>query len=180
VASPRLIREVIREARQQMRALPMESRLSYPMPQSAAPTADVTFLFTITRMDPDKGCVLYCPSYRIVVNAGSGRFVELEEVEPSDFGLAEPADGVIGDANLPPDITSEEFIAKEQRLYDLYDRLLPVLGTKAGQVAEAVRRDAREFVALFREVAEPPLLPYYRVAGKAFLDWLQAAAGEEI
>jgi len=180
MASTRPIRELIGVARAHARALPDESRLSFPMPLTASPSADLAFLYCASRIRPREGCVLFSPTYRILANLATGRFVELDEVSSSDFGQPEPKGGRLGPINLAPGMTSENYLAKQERLYDLYDRLLPALSVNPRQGPEALRKDAKEFIEVFRQLAEPPLLPYYRSAGKPFFDWLETAAGEKI
>jgi hypothetical protein len=70
-------------------------------------------------------------------------------------------------------MTVYEYLDKRKRLFELYDNLLPEFAARAMRSTPAAHRQAAEFVALFSQLMEPPLIPYYQAVGKEFFDWVR-------
>ncbi len=165
------VKDAIQTARNHARALPDEYRQSYPIPVKDGRHPQLVFLYCNAVLKPGTGQYLYPPSHRAVVDAG-GKFEKLEAISPQRLGVAHEADKALGVHTAPKGLAPEQALKKQERLYQLYDRLLPAFAT--GETG--VKEEAAEFRELFVLLAEKPLEPYYRAVGKEFFHWLDLAA----
>jgi hypothetical protein len=154
-------------------AMPAEYHQSYPIPVPGPKGLRVGLLYCPAAVvQPRQGMQLQTPVYLAFLDAETGQFEELKAVVPGEFGLKHAEGEVIGKYLSPPERLDAEFLGKQARLYQAYDQLLP--GFAAGQpsVSPDVKKAAGEFKALFPQVTESALLPYYQAIGKAFLEWV--------
>lgn len=149
-----------------------ENLASLPFPVAGATGLRIAvFLAQATPVDGSAAQRVMPPRHVVYALAMTGAFVELAAIRPSDFGLDHAADEPLGEVTFAADR-----ISKRERFFDLLDQFLPMLaiGRLPGEPsAKKVTRDLRE---LFHELAEPPLLPYYRALGGRFLTFLERAA----
>jgi len=104
--------------------------------------------------------------------ADTGRLEEMKSVTPKDFGQNNAETQVIGKYVISEGMKPEEFIVQRDRLYHLYDVLMPVYVAGRPKVSEECKQAAVEFKNLFFRLTEPPLRPYYLSEGKDFLTWV--------
>ena len=144
---------------------------SYPIPSRREGTLDVLFLYCVARPVFREGLSLLAPSHRGAVSAVDGELQEVAAVEPRALGVSDPPQKILGFWKMPADVTTEEFLARQERLCGLLDHLMPIFAERR----EAPLREAASFDELFRQVSEGPLLPYYEAVGIGFFGWLAAA-----
>lgn len=111
------------------------------------------------------------PGHVVFAEAWSGAFSELCAIGPADLGLANDPAEPLGDAALAADRD-----AKRARWLELLDAALPGFAGGPAAITADTRRAAGELRALFPEVAEAPLVPYYRALGRRFFAWLDRTA----
>lgn len=177
-APPKLksIEDVIQEARVHAFALPDETRQSFPIPVRGDKGLRVAFLYCPAKVVAFEGVSLMPPHYVTHVNAQTGKFEEMKEVSPGDFGQKHPPDQFMGKFQMPKGMTSEGYVAQQKRLYKLYDLLMPPFAADQKSGSEELKKSAKEFLELFQRLSEPPLQPYYQAAGKDFFSWLEKVA----
>lgn len=147
------------------------SRQSFPIPILRASGLNIVFLYCRPFFRPPQPAKLFPPEYMLTMNA-QGEFVELRPVSPKEFGQSHKPDEFIGSYAMPEGMTSEQCLQKMDRLYHLYDVLLPAFYSRQLKAGQEVRAAAREFTELFRMLGEQPLEPYYHFIGKDFFNWI--------
>ena len=167
--------DLIMSTRAYAATLPIEYRQSLPIPQAPDQGLQVAFLFCLSRLVIGEGAWLLPPGYQALVNAETAEFISLKAVTPSDFDQQDAEDKFLGAYNLPKDMTTEKYYAREARLLELYDALLPYFAAGSTEVPAEIKTMAEEFTAIFARISEPPLAPYYQAAGKEFFAWLRTA-----
>lgn len=159
-------------------ALAPDTHQSYPIP--IVRTADVEMAFLYCKgmvLVPKEGLQLWPPHYVAFLSARSCRFERLQSVTPADFGRhSDPADRPIGGCLTLAERSTESFLTKQARFYQAYDDLLPSFAASSPAATESSKRAAKEYLLLFGEVTEPPLLPYYQNLGHEFFLWLRQLA----
>lgn len=173
----RTVKELIQMARRHAaKALPAETHQSYPIPVQGENPLGVAFLYCISRVTPKEGILLLPPSHRALLNAGSGQIVHFVTTSPRDFRQNDAANQLLGNYTMPQDMTTEEFVKQQDRLYQFYDLLMPLFAGRQSRVSADFQNLARQFQSLFPRVTEAPLLPYYKVLGLEFFVWLEKIA----
>jgi len=181
MADPQLtkIKTIIDEAVSRSMTLPDETRKSAPIPVRGAKNLEIVFLFSPSRLSPKEGAFLSAPTHRMTLNAQTGKFEGLKAIKPADLGVADKPGQEIGLYQQPAGVTVDEAIARQNRLYELYDILLPPFAAQRANLSEEQRKFAVEFQKLFPQVTEPPLEKYYRTVGKEFFNWIDQAARQQ-
>jgi hypothetical protein len=172
------IRELINTARiHPASALPTETHQSYPIPVhgGAGDLPGVAFLYAPSQLVFGQGLFLYPPGYRALILARDGHFQELRSMTPADVGLSDDPTKPLGTYGLPPGVTRDAFIELKERLLTAYDELMPAF-FDGGAPAETTVRTAKDFRAVFDQITERILDPYYRAVGRRFFAWLDATA----
>lgn len=165
--------EIIRRAFMQASGVVAdEERQSFPIPVIKDGEPWIAFLFNPTLAKPKEPAKMTTPSYFIRLNASTGKFKELLSVTPKDFKQTHAVNEIIGEITMPAGLSFEEFTHKRDRLYKLYDELLPFFFTNCNIEDPQTRVSAKEFRQLFKLLSEPPLWPYYREVGGRFFDWI--------
>jgi hypothetical protein len=165
-------RELVLGAKAKTASLvPAMAHQSYPIPLRGGGTLDVLFLYCVARPVFREGLSMLAPSHRGALSAVDGGLKEVRAVESQDLGVSDPPQKILGFWKMPADVTTEEFCARQERLYGLLDHLMPIFA----ELREAPLREAASFDELFRQVSEGPLLPYYAAVGIDFFGWLAAA-----
>lgn len=153
-------------------AVPEQYRQSLPMPVLRNNTIALALFYCPSRFAPGQPVQLQAPRYRLFLNPFTGVLEELKAVTGRDFGLGDPGEAPIGSFGLPQGMTADDYMGKLERLFTLYDQLLPLFGGTPPPKSHYLKKIGDEFHQLFNELSEPPLLPYYQVLGKDFFTWL--------
>jgi hypothetical protein len=148
---------------------------SLPMPVFSPKGFCMAFLYCHAELMSDgQGMQLWPPDHQALINAETGRFEELKTVTSNTYDQSHAMNKPMGKCLDESQREQDEFLNKLVALYQAYDAILPWFA--AGQYAAplAARPAAKEFERHFAEVAEKPLLPYYRALGQEFFRWLGA------
>lgn len=165
--------EIVRRALMQASGVVAdEDRQSFPIPVIQDNEPWIIFLFSPSLAKPKEPTKLYPPGYFLRLNAKTGVFKELLSVTPRNFEQNHSSEEIIGEISMPAGMSFEEFIHQRNRLYELYDMLLPVFFAECEMEDRQLNVSSKEFITLFRLLSEPPLWPYYRAKGSEFFDWI--------
>jgi hypothetical protein len=169
------IRELFALAREKaVRAFPLETHQSYPVPVLGPQGLTIAFLFGPQRAVAGKGSYLAPPRTIMALHATSGDLAEMRKITPEDLGLPRPQNDSLGLDAMPPGMTEDEFLAQQDRLHDAYDALLPSFARKDKKPTPEVKQAADRFKAAMPVVLEQVLMPYYAAVGREFFTWLDA------
>lgn len=149
-----------------------QSRQSLPIPVISGNKLLIKFFFCPSLALPKQPVKLNPPNYIISLSAEYGRFEALRFVEPKQFGEQHGSSEYIGDFSLPDGMTVEAYMLKQNRLYEIYDLLLPVFFSNNQNSEKDVIPLAKEFTQLFRILSESSLRAYYRSVGDDFFCWI--------
>jgi len=151
------------------------SRQSFPIPALRADQVQIVFLYCRPLFRPPQPAKLFPPDNMLTMNA-QGEFVELRPVSPTEFGQSHKPDEFIGTYAMPEGMTSEQCLQKMDRLYHLYDGLLPEFYARPSSEGRESRTAAKEFKELFGLLSEQPLELYYRIVGRDFFNWIDTVS----
>jgi hypothetical protein len=136
----------------------------------------VAVLYCPALADRNVGLRLWPPAYCAYLRAETAQLEVLKEVAPGELGGEASEDKEIGVDVLPRGMSAGQYLGHKERLYQLYDLLLPPFAAGQEGPAADLRKLAAEFQSLFARLAEPPLQPYYRFVGQGFFAWLERVA----
>ncbi len=153
-------------------AVPEESRQSLPVPVQRPEGLRILFMFAPSQASPTEGVRMAPPNYVARMEPGTGKLEELRAVGPSDFGQSHGENDVIGAYVMPEGMTVDEYLETRDRLYAVYDLLLPAFAAGRAAATPDLKEAALEFRKLFSAMSEPPLSPYYSALGKDFFAWV--------
>lgn len=163
--------ELMRLARSHvMDRVPEQSRQSLPVPAVREGLVQIAFMFSPSQALP--GVARMAPPDMIAwLNPLDGNLRSISRVTPADFGQSHSARDLLGEFRLQPGITAEFYLNLRERLFELYDTLVPAwAASKSLQATPALQAVAREFLQVFGQVSEPPLLPYYHALGRDYFE----------
>lgn len=149
-----------------------EDRQSFPIPVIQHGEPWIIYLFSPSLARPKAPTKMSPPTYTIQLNASTGKLKKLLTVTPRDFNQKHETGEMIGELAMPAGLSFEDFTRKRDRLYELYDELLPVYFANCKIEDSTLHASAKEFKQLFDLLSESPLWPYYRSVGGNFFDWI--------
>jgi hypothetical protein len=149
--------------------LPQQSYQSLPLPCQGQTHCFVVFIYCGCRPTPE-GKLLLPPQYMAWIDAVTGTLYELRSVGLDEFGQQDDPNQFLGIFPGPAQVPATEVASYTQHLYGLYDKLLTLYFNQ--RASHEGGESALAFKKLFWLLSEPVLEPYYRVAGKAFFEWL--------
>ena len=157
--------------------LPNETYQAYPIPVRYASGVNLVFLWGISRAVPGEGRHYISPHWMVAFESSTGEVVIARRVLPSYFGLTVTPGQFIGTRYWKNESAISNRRELEDRLYRLYDELIPYF-TKNEQVdvPPAIRNAALEFREIFRRLSQQFLRPYYCAVGRDFYTWVDDAA----
>ena len=174
---PMKVADLVKSARMKSGGVVSEQhRQSLPVPLFRNGNLLIAFLYCPALALPKQPVKISPPQYLVLLRPDTGSLVELKAVAPRDFGQTHKPGEMIGTFALPEKMTVEDFIIKLDRLYGLYDILLPDFALRKTKVDPRTRAAAREFNLLFPLLSEPPLKPYYRSLGMEYFNWVDEIA----
>jgi hypothetical protein len=158
-------------------AMPDENHPSYPIPTPGAEGLRIAFLYcSAAIVEPQKGLQMKPPKYIAFFQAETGMFDELKAFIAEEWDLNPTQETWLGNYLTLPERQAPEFLTKQIRLYQSYDLLMVPFASGQAFLSDKERKAAIEFKALFEEISEKPLLPYYQAVGKQFFTWLDRFA----
>jgi hypothetical protein len=156
--------------------LPRASYVSVPVPILQKGKLRVAALLGRGEIvEPQQGLQLWPPSHVAYVDCRSGRLELLRAVTPGDFGRTDDPLKPLGASRPPVERQAPEFMNAMALFLQSCDAALPYFADPPGRRSPAAADAARELAALFSQVAEAPLLPYYEALSPAFFEWLADA-----
>jgi hypothetical protein len=97
-----------------------------------------------------------------------GYLEEVRAITPSEFGQKAYPGKEIGVVDIGHGFVLEQYSDDLDKLFSLYDVLLPEFQNAGRASAE----HKLEFGVLFKKITEPPLFTYYKTFGKSFFSWV--------
>jgi hypothetical protein len=168
------MQEAIKLMGQHIGRLAVEERMTLPIPQVIGGQVLVHRLVYNARPTPD-GLIISPPQMIVTVDLKKGGFVSYRRLAQQEYPVPAANDAV--PRFEPPNFSDPaQLLATYERLYELYDALLPAYLEGRKQIADTTRKSAREFRGLFDRMAEPPLHAYYNSLGGEFFAWTESAA----
>ncbi|MCA0244622.1 MAG: hypothetical protein LCI02_27765 [Proteobacteria bacterium] len=155
-----------------------QSRQSLPVPVPAREDRPLRIAFMYCPSQALPGVNRLAPPSQVVwLDPKSGALIAVRAVTPQSFGRQDPPREVLGEFRLPPGMTADQYLALRERLFQLYDLLFPVWVQPSSQQDKVLlQASAREFLQIFGQISEPPLIPYYHSLGRVYFDWVRALA----
>jgi hypothetical protein len=151
-----------------------EMHQSYPLPFYANQNLYLRFLYSHAEIiEAGEGLKIWSPQYAVSIAATNGKLENVQFVTPESFGLNDSPDQPIGRyLSLAERLTDSVFLTNEIKFLQSYDQLLPFFASNIPSSNPKAGNAIKEFREYFMQVMEQPLLPYYRVIAKDFLQWL--------
>lgn len=168
--------ELRRLARNQVsESVSEQDRQSLPIPVKIGSTVRVKFLYAPALARPNQPVQIWPPNHMATL-ALDGSLVEFRSVSPLDFGLAQPnSSNALGPFNPPNGLTWDHYQTSYVRLLQLFDHLLDDFNGNRANLPKEKKAILRESIALFHQLAEPPLTSYYAFVGRDFFAWADRA-----
>jgi hypothetical protein len=154
-----------------------QSRQSLPVPVRVNGALRVAFMYSPSQALPNV-VKLAPPEFVSWLDPVSGALIELRAVTPQTFRQAHAATDLLGQFSLPPGVSLNEHLAQRERLFWLYEQLVPAWFADAKGERKDLPPLAVEFTRTFGLVSEPPLAPYYDALGAEFFTWVRSLALE--
>lgn len=149
--------------------LPIEKGITLPMVSIENDIVIVRRLIYFTRLVPKEGTYITPPQFVAVFDLTNNKFITLKKFE--DLGLS-GFDKSPWVHNRPVFKDANDIIPEFERIWSLYDHFISYY-IKNQPVDIKSKKEALEFMQLFRKHAEKPLAPYYRHYSGNFLDWVK-------
>lgn len=158
--------------------IPEQSRQSLPVPVPARSDRPVSIAFMFCPSQALPGVNRLAPPNAMVwLDPRNGELLAIKPVTPQSFGQTHNPREPLGEFRLAEGMTGDQYLALRERLFQLYELLYPAWAKDAAPQAHAtLQAAAREFLQVFGQVSEPPLIPYYYTLGVAYFDWVRAVA----
>jgi hypothetical protein len=177
---PVKIADLVKSARTKSGGVVSEQhRQSLPVPVFRNGNLLIAFLYCPALALPKQSVKMSPPQYLVLLRPDTGSLVELKAVAPRDFGQTHKPGEMIGTYALLAGMTSDQVLQATDRLYRLYDLLLPGFYARPMSAGQEIIKAAKEFKELFRLLSESPLQPYYRFWGKDFFNWIDQVSGTQ-
>lgn len=155
--------------------VPEQSRQSLPVPVRLGETLQVAFFYCPSQALP--GVVRMAPPHYLSrLDPATGALISLVPVTPATFHLAHPAREELGKYSLPQGMSVDQYFALRDRLFWLYDQLVPAFAQDTQSQRTDLKPLALEFLRGFEMVSEPPVRPYYDALGADYFRWLRAVS----
>jgi hypothetical protein len=123
-----------------------------------------------------EGVQIFPPTHIASFRIDTGTLINMKKVDPAHFSQKDPANEVLGAAQMPKGLTFESFMKLRRELFEAEDRLLAPFRDGVEGLAEEQKDAARRFRRLFDQLHESVLSPYYEALGNEFFKWLEGAA----
>jgi hypothetical protein len=155
--------------------VPEQSRQSLPVPVRTGGDVRVAFMYAASQPLPNQ-TRLAPPHFISLIDPVAGTLVDLRPVTPQSFGQSHGPKEMIGTFSLPQGMDYHAYLAERERLFRLYERLVPAWAGSSPAERQDLRRLAQEFLRAFSVISEPPLAPYYDSLGADFFGWVRETA----
>lgn len=162
------MKEAVQQIGQHANMMPIERGITLPMVKVESNRVIVRRLIYFTRTTPEDGTAITEPQYVAVYDLTGSVFITLKQFEMDVPNLRPPP----WIHNRPAFDKPEDIIPEFEKIWTLYDILIPAFLKGDDGVSAEIKLAAKEFVYYFERHAEKPLLPYYDVFSGDFLLWI--------
>ncbi|MES9924171.1 MAG: hypothetical protein ABW152_08775 [Candidatus Thiodiazotropha endolucinida] len=166
------MKEAVQQIGQHANMMPIESDITLPMVKVENNRVIVRELIYYTHTTVEYGTVITEPQYIASYDLTGGTFITLKRFE-MDVPNLKPPPWI---HNRPAFDKPEDIIPEFEKIWTLYDILIPAFLKGDDGVSAEIKLAAKEFVYYFERHAEKPLLPYYDVFSGDFLLWIGRVA----
>jgi hypothetical protein len=166
------MKEAVQQIGQHANMMPAERGITLPMVKVENNRVIVRRLIYFTRTTLEHGTAITEPQYEAIYDLTGAIFVTLKRFELEVPNLRPPP----WIHNRPAFDKPEDIIPEFERIWTLYDMLIPAFLKTDGSVSDEIKQAARQYVHYFDRHAEKPLLPYYDVFSGDFLRWVGRVA----
>jgi hypothetical protein len=154
--------------------LPRERGFSLPCVRVEGDKITIYRFFYLTRASAKDGTMISAPTYVGIYDWSGDKFVALRAVTVKPEGLPPPP----WKHSRPTFDSPSEIIPEFERIWGLYDLLIPAFASGGSDHSAATIAAAKEYLRAFDRHAERPLMAYYRHYGGHFLDWVKQVAAQ--
>ncbi len=158
-----------------MDRVPEQSRQSLPVPVRVNGALRIGFMYSpsqalpnVTRLAP--------PHFVAWLDPADGTLSDVRAVTPQAFRRTDGAGELLGQFSLPQGMDANQYLAARERLFWLYEQLVPAWFADPRAERKDLRPLAMEFIRSFSLLSEPPLAPYYDSLGAEFFTWVRSIA----
>jgi hypothetical protein len=162
------MKEAVQQIGQHANMMPIERGITLPMVKAENNRIIVRRLIYFTRTTPEYGTVITAPQYVASYDLTNARFITLKRFE-LDVPNLQPPPWI---HNRPSFENPEEIIPEFERIWTLYDILIPEYIKGETHVSSEIHQAAKAFVGYFDRHSEKPLMPYYELFSGDFLRWI--------
>ncbi|MBT3015730.1 MAG: hypothetical protein AB2669_20585 [Candidatus Thiodiazotropha endolucinida] len=166
------MKEAVRQIGQHANMMPVERGITLPMVKLENNRVIVRRLIYFTRTTPEYGTAITEPQYVAIYDLTGTTFITLKRFEMDVPNLRPPP----WIHNRPAFEKPEDIIPEFERIWTLYDMLIPAFLKGDAGISAEIKQAAKQYVHYFDRHAEKPLLPFYDVFGGDFLHWVGRAA----
>ncbi len=150
-----------------------ESSQSWPVPVLRDGHHFIAFLYFTKSGRPPVPPSIFPPYYQVLVDVDMVEAIEFTPLSPIDFQINISVDKSLGEHRLSSEMSMAQFKIKKSHLYLLYDQVLPLYWQKNNIVLTKEQiSQICEFRMLFYQLAEKPLLPFYKALNLDFFAWI--------
>ncbi|MCM8857352.1 MAG: hypothetical protein LC541_17450 [Candidatus Thiodiazotropha sp.] len=167
------MKDAVQQIGQHANMMPLERGITLPMVKVENNSILVRRLIYFTRLSPEEGTTITPPQYIASYDYSNGSFINLKKFE-IDVPNLQPPPWI---HNRPGFEKAEDIIPEFNRIWSLYDVLIPEYVKGTSRCSDEIRQLAKEYIHYFNRHAEKPLLPYYEMFSGDFIRWVERAAG---
>lgn len=166
------MKEAIQQIGQHANMMPIERGITLPMVKIENNRVIVRRLIYFTRTTKEHGTAITEPQYIAVYDLTGAAFITIKRFEMAVPNLKPPP----WIHNRPAFEKPEDIIPEFDRIWTLYDMLIPAFLKADGAVSKEIREAAKQYIHYFDRHAEKPLMPFYDLFGGDFLRWVGQVA----
>ena len=145
---------------------------SLPIPVMFKGKVLISFFYFTKFGLPPAAPNIYPPKYKILVDYESGEIIDIQAIHAEELSAHIQADKPLGEYKLDSSMTVTGFLEKQKELYILYDKIIPLFKSDMLDVLPENKQIVSNFYTLFNELAEKPLLQYYKMLNPQFYAWI--------
>ncbi|MCU7936628.1 MAG: hypothetical protein KZQ99_17410 [Candidatus Thiodiazotropha sp. (ex Dulcina madagascariensis)] len=162
------MKDAVQQIGQHANMMPLERGITLPMVKVENNRIIVRRLIYFTRTTLEFGTTITPPQYIASYDLSNSSFITLKKFEMDVPNLQSPP----WIHNRPGFEKPEDIIPEFDRIWTLYDILIPAFVKGDSAVTSEIKQAAKAYVHYFDRHAEKPLLPYYDAFGGGFLRWV--------
>ncbi len=163
------MKNAIQEIGKHTNMMPRESGMTLPMVKIESGSLIVRRLIYYTHLIPKQGTEITPPQYMAIYDLTKQQFITLKKINLELPNLQRQP----WIHNRPTFANAEDIIPEFNRIWTLYDILVPAYENQNIALSDEIKKAANEYIILFNRHAEKPLLPFYEHFGGDFLAWVR-------